>query len=537
MAEENITQNGDEQSNPVRENNAEREQTELENPVDENRAEENTEEEVCSIENTDEQETERGLDEPYCFQQGQNLKQWLNYFAMEGSRAKPPYASPFEKVTGCHPDKNGNSAILDLENGNRISNNPKRLELFVRQTGPDKKQPTFAECMTLVRLGQQKGWTSARITGTKEFQKQMYLACRALGMPTKDFIPTEEMLKEGAEIESVYNNKSRIMPQSKEDAAAQKPQVREPTLAERCYDLDNRFYSLEKIRKAQPERPKTVEDPDPELANFDTIREAERKGIAPVTGIVVPREDDGKEEARSVQPSKKQPRRTEQKRDEKPLNDDIGRIHAQVVQALKGLEKAESDQKASLLSAAQQKQRDEWRAKLQAVSQKEADGEQPTKDDLRVKALADKYQIKANPAEEPKNPLPIDRADFSKETEKSLRKQEKSTEIRTTFAAAVVRKESEANIGAVLNGGKDVTVLSAEELIKRANTELKQETASKPAVSELIRKIGQNNAEAKTQSAENAQKYREQTGHEIPRRRSKSPLDERVAAVKKSNSR
>ena len=504
-------------------------------PESENAVNENREEQVCSVENADEQETKRGLDEPNCFQQGQNLKQWLNYFSMEGSRAKPPYASPFEKVTGCHNDKEYNAAVLDLENGNRIVNSPKRLDLLIRRTGPEKVEPTLAECMTLVRLGQQKGWTSARITGSKEFQKQMYLACRALGMPTKDFIPTEEMLKEGAELESVYNNKSKIMPQSKEDAAAQKPQVREPTLAERCYDLDDRFRSLEKIRKAQPERPKTAEDPDPELANFDTIRTAEQKGICPVTGIAVPREDDGNEETPSHH-STKQSRRSGQQIDEKPLSDNIVRAHAQVVQALKGLNKAEKNQKEALLTSARQKQRDEWRARLQEVAQKESAGEQLTKDELHVKAMADKYQIKNNPAEEPENPRPIDRADFSKTTEKNLRKQEKSAEIRTIFTASVVLKENAANIGAMLNGKKNAKPLSAEELITRGNAQLKQETASKPPVSELIKKVGENNAFTKTQAAENAQKYRDLTGHEIPRRRM-NQLEERVVAIKKSNSR
>ena len=504
-------------------------------PESENAVNENREEQVCSVENADEQETNRGLDEPNCFQQGQNLKQWLNYFSMEGSRAKPPYASPFEKVTGCHNDKEYNAAVLDLENGNRIVNSPKRLDLLIRRTGPEKVEPTLAECMTLVRLGQQKGWTSARITGSKEFQKQMYLACRALGMPTKDFIPTEEMLKEGAELESVYNNKSKIMPQSKEDAAAQKPQVREPTLAERCYDLDDRFRSLEKIRKAQPERPKTAEDPDPELANFDTIRTAEQKGICPVTGIAVPREDDGNEETPSHH-STKQSRRSGQQIDEKPLSDNIVRAHAQVVQALKGLNKAEKNQKEALLTSARQKQRDEWRARLQEVAQKESAGEQLTKDELHVKAMADKYQIKNNPAEEPENPRPIDRADFSKTTEKNLRKQEKSAEIRTIFTASVVLKENAANIGAMLNGKKNAKPLSAEELITRGNAQLKQETVSKPPVSELIKKVGENNAFTKTQAAENAQKYRDLTGHEIPRRRM-NQLEERVVAIKKSNSR
>ena len=117
-----------------------------------------------------------------------------------------------------------------------------------------------------------------------------------------------------------------------------------------------------------------------------------------------------------------------------------------------------------------------------------------------------------------------------------MRKQEKSAEIRTIFTASVVRKENAANIGAMLNGKKNAKPLSAEELITRGNAQLKQEMVSKPPVSELIKKVGENNAFTKTQAAENAQKYRDLTGHKIPRRRM-NQLEERVVAVKKSNSR
>ena len=466
--------------------------------------------ETCAAENADEK-TGRGLGESDLMQQNKNLQQWINYFGMEGSRAKPPYASPFEKISGCRDLKG--LAMLDLESGNSLINSKSRIELIVRNEDGQKKEPTLEECMTLVRLGQQKGWTSIRISGSAAFQKQMYLACRSLGMPTKDFIPTPEMLKEGDALDAAHNSKDNLLKQSAEDREAGKPEMRLPTLTERCTDLDNRFYALEKVRKAQPARRKTAEDPHPELANFDTIRAAEKQGIRPLNAVEKEPEDvDGK----------------------------IRVLHKRTNDALNELMESEQKHKGALFNSAAAEQRSEWRKKLIAVQEKEADGQPLTDADKRVQVMANKYKINADPKKEPDKVPPINRKDFDEKTEKALRKKEIAVEAGTAYAAAVVRREAAANAAGLITSGKS-DLKTAKDLVNTAKQELKANAANHPPISEVVRQIGQINAQAVSQTAQNKKNYRDVTGHAMPERRANSEasrkLDARVLAASQNRNR
>ena len=450
----------------------------------ENAVNENQNEEVCVAENGDERENGQGLGEDNTMRQGQNLQQWINYFGMEGSRANPPYASPFESISSCRMLKS--LALMDLKNGNTLVNSKNRIELVVKSKTGEKKEPTLEECMTLVRLGQQKGWTSIRISGSPAFQKQMYLACRSLGMPTKDFVPTPEMLKDGAELEKTFNSKEKPLPQSAEDKAAGKPEMREPTLLERCADLDNRFYALEEVRQAQPPRPKTPEDPHPELANFDTIRAAESQGIRPLNGL-------------------------EKETDDLDGRLDILNKHSN--DALDSLMQTEKNRKETLFNTAELAQRDEWRNQLIAVQQKENSGQPLSAEDNRVKAMADKYQIHSDPTTEPEVRPIIDRADFDPKNEKSLRKKEIGVEVGSAFAAAVVRREVAINAGSVIASGT-AEILSTKDLLSIAKKELKQIAGAHQSISEALRRIGNINAQTVNQTQENKQNYSRITNRE-----------------------
>lgn len=443
---------------------------------------------VASAENGDEEHRSKGLGTEDVVQQAANLRQWLNYFALEGSRAKPPYASPFEPVNETKQGKTG-AGLLSLKNGNRIVNNPKRIDLILMSSDGKRKEPTFAECMTLVRLGQQKGWTSIRLKGSPEFQKQMYLACRALGMPTKDFVPTEEMLKMGAEMEHAYNCKENVLPQN-----GNEPERRVPTLTERCDDLDDRFHSLEKVRKKQPVRPKTKEDPYPDLANFDTIRQAEAQGIKPIESVLVnPPQAEGKDAASS----------------------NVLAENKETDKALAGLMKAENRRKAELYDTAEKAQRDEWRNRLTVIAEKEAAGTELTKDDKRVKTLANKYGIKADAAEEAEETPPIPRKAFDEKIAEGLRKREIGTEARTALAASIVRRLA-AERSAQLIDNETARPLTAKEMVQTAQKEVNAFMANKPPVSEVLKEAGKNNGAAKSAEKKNSQRYSKKTGRDMP---------------------
>ena len=499
---ENIQQNAADEQNAERQAQAadDRVPSEWEKSVNENR-----DEQVYVAENGDEKNTSKGLGEDDLMKQGQNLRQWINYFGMEGSRAKPPYASPFEKITTCRNLQG--LALADLANGNTVINSSKRLELVVRSKEGEKKEPTLDECMTLVRLGQQKGWTSIRITGSPAFQKQMYLACRSLGMPTKDFVPTPEMLKEGADLENAFNSKDKLLPQSAEDKEAGKPEMREPTLTERCADLDSRFYALEKVREAQPAREQTAEDPYPDLANFDTIRAAEKLGIRPITAVEKePADLDGKLKVL-----------------DKRSND-----------ALDNLMQTEKNRKETLFHTAESAQRGEWRDQLAAVEQKEQSGQALSDADYRVKDMADKYQINSDPAKEPEKVPVINRADFDLKNEKALRKKEVGVEVGTAFAAAVVRREAATNAASLI-ASDSAEIPATKDLLATAKKELKQIAGAHQPISETLRQIGNINAQTVQQTEQNKQNYSGATKRKMRDTRqateASKKLDARVVAA------
>ena len=442
---------------------------------------ENEDEEVYVAENGNEDEKAKGLGEEDLMKQGKNLQQWINYFGMEGSRAKPPYASPFESIKECRNLKG--SALMDLENGNTLINSTNRMELVVRSKEGEKKEPTLEECMTLVRLGQQKGWTSIRITGSPAFQKQMYLACRSLGMPTKDFVPTPEMLKEGAELENAFNSKDKTLPQSAEDTEARNPEMREPTLSERCADLDSRFFALEKIREIQPPRKKTKEDPHPELANFDTIRAAEKEGIRPLTAVEKEPDDlDGK----------------------------LRVLNKRSKEALEDLKQTEKNRKRALLNEMGADQRNEWRDRLTAVQQKEDSGQPLSAEDNRIKAMADKYQINVDPTKEPETRRRIDLEDFDQKNKKAFRKKESMIERTSAFETAVVRREAALNASAIISS-ESAGLPSKKDLLATARKEWKQIASAHQPVSETLRQIGNINAETATLTERNKKNYNKVT--------------------------
>ncbi len=509
--EENAEQHGEKQTqDDTRSHDEEVLQNDVEDLGWDNADNQTLDAETCAAENADEK-TGRGLGESDLMQQNKNLQQWINYFGMEGSRAKPPYASPFEKISGCRDLKG--LAMLDLESGNSLINSKNRIELIVRNEDGQKKEPTLEECMTLVRLGQQKGWTSIRISGSAAFQKQMYLACRSLGMPTKDFIPTPEMLKEGDALDAAHNSKDNLLKQSAEDKEAGKPEMRLPTLTERCADLDNRFYALEKVRKAQPERKKTAEDPHPELANFDTIRAAEKQGIRPLNAVEKEPDDlDGK----------------------------VKVLHKRTNDALNELMESEQKHKGALFNSAAAEQRSEWRKELIAVQEKEVNGQPLTDADKHVQAMASKYKINADPKKEPDKVPPINRKDFDEKTEKALRKKEIGVEAGTAYAAAVVRREAAANAAGLIASGKS-DLKTAKDLVNTAKQELKTNAANRPPISEVVRQIGQINAQTVSQTAQNKKNYRDVTGHAMPERRANSEasrkLDARVLAASQNRNR
>lgn len=133
-----------------------------------------------------------------------NVAMLNRYYGFEAEKDTPPRKSPFQAVTKAAKSPAGVKppyASAELSSGAKLFNRPNSVDMIYKtrltQDGEEKTQLSFEDCMTMVRLGQQKGWTAAKLTGPREFQEQMYLACRAMGMPVKDFQPSPELQELG----------------------------------------------------------------------------------------------------------------------------------------------------------------------------------------------------------------------------------------------------------------------------------------------------------------------------------------------------
>ena len=190
--------------------------------------------------------------------EAEQMKDWLNYYRREGiaehTDKEHPYQSPYANIVKVVKmgGKEDSPVHMQLDTGSTLVNTKASLHLAHAKGGP-----TLEECMTMVRMGQRKGWTTAKLTGSEEFKSQMYLACRALGMPVKDYEPSQELQ---AKAEEMMANMPR------------------PSYAEKAADLDARTqggtYTPPKGREPEPQQDEQQQDaPDKAKlqAGFDAV--------------------------------------------------------------------------------------------------------------------------------------------------------------------------------------------------------------------------------------------------------------------------
>ena len=104
-------------------------------------------------------------------------------------------------------DKDGLYVIAEMQPSHaKIYNRPDRIDLHYNtgfhEAANGKRtqvssQLSFDDCMALVRMGMEKGWTATTLSGPPEFKEQMYLACRALGMKVEGYTANPELEKQG----------------------------------------------------------------------------------------------------------------------------------------------------------------------------------------------------------------------------------------------------------------------------------------------------------------------------------------------------
>ena len=115
--------------------------------------------------------------------------------------------------------------------GSTLINMPDKINLKfdtkINRKGEKNTQLTLEDCMAMVRMGMEKGWTSATLSGPPEFKKQMYLAMRAMGMEPVGYTPSPDLVKQG---DAMFKSNA----QNREHNAS----------------IDRRFPEMESARKA-----------------------------------------------------------------------------------------------------------------------------------------------------------------------------------------------------------------------------------------------------------------------------------------------
>ena len=140
------------------------------------------------------------------------------YLLVEDSEMDPPRTCPFGQLKvrtlEDHENDEKNPYVkMELETGTRIFNRPGQIDMYYNTTVSPKRdekgnvvgenretQLSFEDCVAAVRLGMEKGWTSATLEGPEEYKKQMYLAMTAMGMKVIGYEPSEELKKEAEEL-------------------------------------------------------------------------------------------------------------------------------------------------------------------------------------------------------------------------------------------------------------------------------------------------------------------------------------------------
>ncbi|GEM_PF-3135628 len=139
------------------------------------------------------------------------------YMMVEDVNNDPNHLCPFGQlksntVKDESDDKDDPRVSMQLNTGATLVNRPNRVHIkYTTKVDYDEggneirsPQVSFEDCMAAVRLGMEKGWTSATLNGPDAYKEQMYLAMRAMGMRVVGYQPSAELQKQGDELAAQY---------------------------------------------------------------------------------------------------------------------------------------------------------------------------------------------------------------------------------------------------------------------------------------------------------------------------------------------
>lgn len=356
--------------------------------------------------------------------EAEDMKRWLGYYDEEGRAASSEFKMPYSMITGISQKdpKDPNCPVdISLETGTTLQTRQKNIAMKYPSA---KDGPSLEDCMTMVRMGQKRGWTVANLKGSENFKRQMFLACSLLGMEVKGYQPSPELKKQAERM---------ILAQQE-----QKKANGVPTYREKALDLDARTVNgvyvppnPKKNEEQQDEEQKKVDDKQQsgeqkgdEKKNEEKTDDSKQPEDKPKT------EDKPKEEERK-------PLTEEEKKQVQERFDAVDKAAGAVMQELSA-EKKKGEKQAKIEATMEQRKR--IRAALKEAERKEAAGEPLTPADEKAKETAEKYNVMSDPKKEPKQVKLIRESDMDKDIAKTFREKTLDVQAESALKMAVLQE-------------------------------------------------------------------------------------------------
>lgn len=460
------------------------------------------------------QENEEEID---LLKEAEEMKRWLGYYDEEGRASSPDFKMPYSMITGISQKdpKDPNCPVdISLETGTTLQTHQKNIAMKY----PDASGPSLEDCMTMVRMGQKRGWTVANLKGSENFKRQMFLACTMLGMEVKGYQPSPELKKQAEQMLLAQQEK--------------KKQTGQPTLRETALDLDARTVNGSYVPPSPPKQEKeaTQEQTDDKQPK-EGEKQAEKEGDKP---------KENKDEKSVTLPLLTE----EEKKQVQERFDTVDKITSDCMKDVMSRKNA-AEKQASIDATLEQRKR--IRAALIEAERKEAAGEALTPADEKAKKMAEQYKVSSNPKDKPEK-IPLINP---KHLDKDL-KQKRETAVLDARAGALLEISAIQSTAVTckqmaLDPDKEKASLPVTPEVMKSQIEAQVSSqkammsslsglggnsgeGQKPSHSQILQKVGENNSMTKYAQADLESKCAAR-GMTAPQRGMDASMQKKVSTI------
>lgn len=474
--------------------------------------------------------------------EAEDMKRWLGYYDEEGRAASSEFKMPYSMITGISQKdpKDPNCPVdISLETGTTLQTRQKNIAMKYPSA---KDGPSLEDCMTMVRMGQKRGWTVANLKGSENFKRQMFLACSLLGMEVKGYQPSPELKKQAERM---------ILAQQE-----QKKANGVPTYREKALDLDARTVNGTYVPPSPPKQEKEAtqeQTDDKQPKDNDKQADGPEKDDKPKEGDKQadgpekddkPKEDKGAKQDKEDKSETLPPLTEEEKKQVQERFDAVDKITSDCMKDVMSRKNA-AEKQASIEATMEQRKR--IRAALIEAERKEAAGEALTPADEKAKKMAEQYKVSSNPKDKPEkipliNPKHLDK-DLKQKREAAVldARADALLEISAIQSTAVTYKQI------ALDPDKEKASLKVTPEVMKSQIEVQVSSQKammsslsglggnpgedkKPSHSQILQKVGENNSMMKYAQADLESKWVAR-GMDAPQKGMDASMQKKVSTI------